>query len=152
MSSYSLLKLVHILAAIVAVGTNLTYFVWLARIKRQPRSEQATVLSGVKALDSRMAGPAYAILPLTGIGMVLVGDIPWSTFWVVLAIVLYIAVGVLAGALFGPALRRQVELVASEDVGSETYAVAAKRTTTFGIITMIPIAAILYLMVIKPTL
>ena len=37
MSSYSLLKLVHILSAIVAGGTNVTYFVWLSRIKRQPR-------------------------------------------------------------------------------------------------------------------
>lgn len=151
MSSYSLLKLVHILSAIIAVGTNVTYFVWLARIKRQPRPEQAVVLGGIKVLDSRLAGPAYAILPLSGIGMVLVGDIPWSTFWVALAIVLYIAVGVAAGALFGPALRKQVDLVASDEAGSQAYAVAAKRTTTFGAITMLPIAAILYLMVIKPT-
>jgi hypothetical protein len=83
--------------------------------------------------------------------MVLVGDIPWSTFWVALAIGLYIAVGVIAGTLFGPALRKQIELVANEDMSSEAYAVAAKRTTMFGAITMLPIGAILYLMVIKPT-
>ena len=150
MSSYSLLKLVHILSAIVAVGTNITYFVWLSRIKRQPRPEQAVVLNGIRALDSRLAGPAYAVLPLTGTGMVLVEDIPWSTFWVAAAIGLYVVVGVVAGAFFGPALRHQVELVASEGGAPEAYAEAARRTTMFGILTMLPIAAILYLMVIKP--
>jgi uncharacterized membrane protein len=150
-SWYSLLKLVHILAAIAAVGTNVTYFVWLARIKGQPRPEQAVVLGGIKALDARLANPAYGILPLTGVGMVLVGDIPFSTFWVALAIGLYVAVGVIAGMLFSPALRRQVELVANAEVGSDAYSEAARRTTMFGAITMLPIAAILYLMVIKPT-
>ena len=150
MSWYSLLKLVHILAAIVAVGTNLTYFVWLARISGQPRPEQAAVLGGIKALDARLANPAYGILPLTGVGMVLVGDIPFSTFWVALAIGLYIAVGVIAGVLFSPALRRQVELVAKDEAGSDAYIEAARRTM-FGAFTMLPIAVILYLMVIKPT-
>jgi uncharacterized membrane protein len=150
-SWYSLLKLVHILAAIVAVGTNVTYFVWLARINGQPRPERAAVLGGIKALDARLANPAYGILPLTGVGMVLVGDIPFSTFWVALAIGLYIAVGVIAGVLFSPALRRQVELVANDEAGSHAYTEAARRTTMFGAFTMLPIAVILYLMVIKPT-
>lgn len=112
MSTYSLLKLVHVVAAIVAVGTNVTYFLWLARIRRHPRSEQAVVLNGLR-------GPA--------------------------------AHRVLAGALFGPALRRQVELVASDEEAPAAYAEVARRTTKFGLLTMLPIAAILYLMVIKPT-
>jgi uncharacterized membrane protein len=40
MNTYSVLKLIHVLAAIVAVGANVTYFVWLSRTRRQP--EQAT--------------------------------------------------------------------------------------------------------------
>ncbi len=54
--------------------------------------------------------------------MVLVEDIPWSTFWVAVAIGLYVVVGVVAGAFFGPALRHQVELVASEGGAPEAYA------------------------------
>ena len=33
---YLPLKLVHVLSAIVAVGTNVTYFVWLAAMKDRP--------------------------------------------------------------------------------------------------------------------
>ncbi|MBA3551290.1 MAG: hypothetical protein H0W27_00260 [Actinobacteria bacterium] len=36
LTTYSWLKLIHILAAIIAVGTNITYFVWLSRTKREP--------------------------------------------------------------------------------------------------------------------
>jgi len=35
-TTYSLLKLVHVLAAIVAVGTNVTYFAWLSRVRKHP--------------------------------------------------------------------------------------------------------------------
>jgi hypothetical protein len=59
-------------------------------------------------------------------------------------------VGVIAGALFGPSLRRQVEL-ATSGADASAYARAANRTTMTGVIAMVPIAAILYVMVIKPT-
>jgi hypothetical protein len=35
-STYLWLKLFHVAAAIVAVGTNVTYFVWLRRAKGDP--------------------------------------------------------------------------------------------------------------------
>jgi uncharacterized membrane protein len=145
---YSLLKLVHVLAAIVAVGTNVTYFAWLAMVRR--RAEQASqVLTGLQALDRRLANPAYAVLPVTGILMVLDGHLGFRTFWIATAIVLYVALAVIAGALFSPSLRRQVELATAEP-GSSAYDRAARRTTVTGVITMVPVAAILYLMVIKP--
>jgi uncharacterized membrane protein len=147
--TYSLLKLVHVLAAILAVGTNVTYFVWLSAARRHP--EQAPhVLPGIRALDARLANPAYVVLPVTGILMVLDGDLGFTTFWVATAIVLYVALAVLAGALFSPSLRRQVEL-ASAGAEPPGYDQAARRTTVAGVITMLPVAAILYLMVIKPT-
>jgi uncharacterized membrane protein len=147
--TYSLLKLVHVLAAILAVGTNLTYFVWLSRARKHP--EQAPhVLPGIRALDARLANPAYVVLPVTGILMVLDADLGFTTFWIGTAIGLYVVLAVVAGALFSPSLRRQVELAAT-GAKPPVYDQAAKRTTVTGVITMLPIAAILYLMVIKPT-
>jgi uncharacterized membrane protein len=149
---YLPLKFVHVLSAIAAVGTNLTYFVWLAAMRSKPQGEQAFALQTIQKLDMRLANPAYAILPITGIIMVLVADgLGFTTFWVLVAIVLYIVVGILAGAVFGPALRRQAELAATGDIGSPTYEAAARRTRTTGITTMLPIAVILYLMLLKPT-
>jgi uncharacterized membrane protein len=149
MTIYLALKLIHVLAAIVAVGTNVTYFVWLSRTRTRPE-QGAYVLPGIKALDARLANPAYVVLPVTGILMVLDADLGFTTFWIITAIILYVAMGLIAGVLFSPALRRQVEIATSGDEPS-VYAEAARRTTVTGIITMVPIAAILYLMVIKPT-
>jgi uncharacterized membrane protein len=98
----------------------------------------------------RLANPAYVVLPITGILMVLDADLGFTTFWIATAIGLYVAVAVIAGAFFGPSLRRQVELAAAAAEPS-IYDQAARRTMAAGVVTMLPIAAILYLMVIKPT-
>ena len=152
MDWYLPLKLVHVLSAIVAVGTNVTYFVWLAAMKGRPPAEQSFALGTIKKLDARLANPAYGILPLTGLIMVLVSD-AWeiTTFWIIAAIILYALVGLIAGALFAPSLRRQTEIVATEGSGAAAYEAAARRTRTTGLLTMLPIAGILYLMVMKPT-
>jgi uncharacterized membrane protein len=150
MDWYLPLKLVHVLSAIVAVGTNVTYFVWLAAMKGRPPTQQAFALDTIKKLDSRLANPAYGVLPLTGVIMVLVADgLGFTTFWIAFAIVLYILVGVIAGAFFAPSLRRQTEL--ASEAGSAAYEAAARRTRTTGLLTMLPVAGILYLMVMKPT-
>ena len=57
--------------------------------------------------------------------------------------------GVIAGAFFAPSLRRQTELAG--EAGSPAYEAAARRTRTTGLLTMLPVAGILYLMVMKPT-
>jgi uncharacterized membrane protein len=146
--TYLWLKLVHILAAIVAVGSNVTYFVWLRRSGSDPARE-AEILRGVRAIDLRLANPAFVVLPITGILMVLDGDLGFTTFWIATAIGLYVALGFIAGAWFGPALRRQAEL-ASAGADPVEYGAAARRTMISGSVTMVPIAAILYLMVMKP--
>lgn len=150
MSGYLWLKLLHILAAIVAVGTNVTYFVWLRLIKARP-GEDIFVLDGLSSLDKRLANPASIVLPVTGIAMVLVGDLSLSTLWIAVAIALYVAMGVFAGAFFAPALRRQLQLARASDRDPKEYATAAQRTTITGAATMVLIGAIVYLMVMKPT-
>lgn len=137
------------MAAIAAVGTNLTYFFWLDRVKTDP-AFAARILPSIQVLDRRLANPGYIVLPITGILMVLEGDLGFTTFWILTAIVLYVVLGAVAGALFVPALRRQISL-AGDGAEHTTYAAAARRTTTTGILTMMPAAAILYLMVLKPT-
>lgn len=150
MDWYLPLKLVHVLSAIVAVGTNVTYFVWLASMKGRAPTQQMFALETVKKLDARLANPAYGVLPLTGVIMVLISDgLGFTTFWIAFAIGLYILVGVIAGAFFAPSLRRQTDLAG--EAGSPAYEAAARRTRTTGLLTMLPIAGILYLMVMKPT-
>jgi hypothetical protein len=58
---------------------------------------------------------------------------------------------VFGGALFAPSLRHQTELVTTDGSGSAAYEAAGRRTRVTGLLTMLPVAGILYLMVLKPT-
>lgn len=108
MTVYVLIKWLHVLAAITALGANLTYGVWLSLASRDQPS-LAFALRGIRFLDSRITNPAYGLLLITGLLTVYVGDLPLSTPWILVALVLYV-ITVLVGILaFGPALRRQDE-------------------------------------------
>lgn len=61
MSAYSVLKLVHFVAAIVAVGANVSYFVWFNGARTAPQAEQVFALRGIKTLDAWLANPAYVV-------------------------------------------------------------------------------------------
>ncbi len=151
MDWYLPLKLIHVLSAIVAVGANLTYFVWLQTMRGRPQPAQSFALETISKVDGRLANPAYVVLPVTGAIMVLIGDIGFTTFWIAGAIGLYVLLGVFGGALFTPALRRLTSIVNSEGPDAPAYAEASRRTKVRGLITMLPVAGILYLMVLKPT-
>ena len=61
MSLVFVLKLIHVLAAITAVGANLTYTYWL-RYAGQDRDRLLWTISGIRRLDNFIATPAYVVL------------------------------------------------------------------------------------------
>ena len=95
MSLFVVVKYIHILAAIVAVGLNISYAVWIVRARRDP-AQMAFALKGVKFLDDRIANPAYGVLLITGLLMVYLVPYPITTLWIAVALVLYAALIVLA--------------------------------------------------------
>lgn len=94
MEPFALLKFVHVLLAIVAVGANLTYGLWLSRAAREPQF-LPFVLRGVKFLDDRVANPSYVLLLLTGGAMAAIGKVPFSRPWLAASLVLYLGISVL---------------------------------------------------------
>ncbi len=72
---YTLLKFIHIAAAITAVGSNITYGVWNALGAREP-AHTGFMLKGIQFLDDRIANPSYGVLFLTGLLMIFIGH--WS--------------------------------------------------------------------------
>ena len=150
MTLYTTLKFIHILLAIIAVGFNISYGIWLSRIQQQPAAA-SWVLRGVKLLDDRVANPAYAFLLVTGVAMVFTAGIPFSTFWVSGSMTLWL-IAVLWGLLmYTPALKRQIQTLDASGFESVEYRSAASRATTIGMVNMLPILLILVLMVFKPT-
>ena len=149
--TYEILKFFHVLLAIVAVGFNASYAIWLARAAREPEHEAFT-LRGVKFLDDRFANPAYGLLLVTGLLMVWVGDLELTQFWLLAALVLY-AVAVGLGALvYTPTLRAQIAALEATGPTSPGYRALAKRGTTVGIVLAVDVIAIVFLMVTKPVL
>ena len=152
MSAYTLVKFFHVLFAIIAVGINASYGIWLARSAKEPEHEPH-VLRTVKFLDDRIANPAYALLLISGIAMVLISDIwDFSTFWVSTALGLFVVTTLVALVVFTPTLRRQVELAEAGDMGSDEYAKLAQRGRLVGMVLGALVVAIVFLMVTKPTL
>jgi uncharacterized membrane protein len=148
---FPLLKWLHVLSAIVAVGANATYGVWLARASRDPQS-LPFALSGVKIIDDRIANPAYGLLLITGLLMVYVARLYLTTPWLLTALILY-AVMILVG-LFGytPTLKNQISLVESHGSESSEYQGMARRGMILGIVVAVLAIAIIFLMVVKPPL
>jgi uncharacterized membrane protein len=142
------LKLIHVLAAITAVGANLTYTYWL-RYAGTDRDRLVWTMKGIRRLDNFIATPAYVVLAVTGVLMVLSGAFSFQTGWIIAAIVLYVIVVILGIALYAPALKRQIA-EAEADPTSSAYAAAASRTNLFGIITTATVLVIVVLMVTKP--
>ena len=148
---YNLLLFIHVAAAITAVGSNVTYGVWNARVRAEPEHLRF-VLAGIKFLDDRVANPAYGVLFLSGLAMVFAGRWSITSLWLVVAIVLFIAIAVLGFAVFTPLLRRQIELAGSNQTGSPEFVALSRRSAMLGPALGLLVVVILAMMVFKPTL
>ena len=103
---YTTVKFIHILLAIIALGFNATYGVWLARAQQHPEHLDFA-LRGVKFLDDYFANPAYLLLLVSGLTMVFVaGYNILTTFWLLTALVLWLIAIVLGYAVYTPTLSR----------------------------------------------
>jgi uncharacterized membrane protein len=148
---YLLLKLLHVIAAIVAFGSNITYGVWIMSASRNPDALLFT-LRVIKRLDDRMANPAYGLLLLTGIAMVFVGGLSVTASWLITALVLYVAL-VLVGLLgYTPTLKAQIDSLDRKGRDSKEFGSLARRGQLLGMVIGVLVVLILILMVLKPTI
>jgi uncharacterized membrane protein len=148
---FSILKWIHVLSAIVAVGANLTYGIWLARTARRSDVLPFT-LQTIKLIDDRIANPAYVLLLITGLAMVFVLPLPLTTPWLLTALVLYVILVLVGLAGYTPTLRRQIQVLDRKGSQSPDYQALARRGTILGIVLGVLAIAIVFLMVVKPGL
>jgi uncharacterized membrane protein len=148
---YNLLKFLHVLLAIVAIGFNASYGVWLARAGREPQ-HLGHVLRGIKTLDDKFANPAYVLLLVTGILTALVGNIPFEAFWIAASIVLWVVLVGVGLGVYTPTLRKQIALVEGGGSDSPEYQRLARRGLLVGGLLAAIVIIIVFLMVTKPML
>ena len=150
MSWYLLLKYVHVLLAITAFGSNVTYAIWSGWAGTDP-AKMSFALRGIKFLDDQVANPAYLLLAVTGLTLAAVGHLPYTTPWITTAIIFY--VGLVVGfAFYSPAVVAQIRAVESAGLGSRAYQAAATRQTVVGSVLLVMALALIFMMVVKPRL
>jgi uncharacterized membrane protein len=142
-------KWIHVLAAITAVGANVTYGIWIARASREPKV-LPFVLRNIRVIDNRLANPCYGLLLVTGVAMALLLPIPLTTHWLLTAIVLYVAAALIGILAYAPVLREQIRLLDSVGLEAPGYAAAARKGTLLGILVTLDAVIIVFLMVAKP--
>ncbi|MBI3748170.1 MAG: DUF2269 family protein [Chloroflexi bacterium] len=148
MSPFLALKVVHIVLAILAVGTSVTSTFWLARAGVD-RDRLVWALDGARLFDRRIANPAYVLVLLTGIAMVATGTYRFDQGWIDAAIGLYLLIAAFGIVVFRPAARLQ-RAEAAADPTSAAYARIAARTWWYSWLTVAVVAMIVVLMVTKP--
>ena len=95
---FIVLKFLHVLFAIIAVGFNAAL-----RPADRPRQRRAGTddrvmrfaLRTVKVMDDYVANPCYVLLLITGVGMVHAAGYPWSLMWIHGSLALLVIIAVL---------------------------------------------------------
>lgn len=151
MNWYLTFKYLHVLFAITAVGANLTYAVWGARAKSD-KEHLGFALRGIKFLDDRVANPAYGGLLISGLAMTIIGPVSLTkTRFAQLGLLGFIVVAAIAGALYTPTLKKQIQALDESGPESPAFRALDQRGTIVGIVIGVALALIVLDMVFKPT-
>lgn len=145
----SAILIVHILAAIVAFGSNATYFVWLRRALDNP-TERAFILATIRVMENWLVNPSYVLAGITGLWLVERTGRAFNTAWIELSIALFVVNMGINGAVYRRTLRRQIELADEPD--SEEYRKVNRRANVIGIVVTLLLVCLVYLMVDRPAL
>jgi len=142
------LKSLHVLSAIVAVGSNATYGLWSARARRASPADLGFALRGIKFIDDSMANPAYGVLLVTGLIMAFTTyDIVRT--WILIGIGLFLVAAV-GGLFYGRTLAQQIAVLDSHGADSPEYAAVDARARGIGIFLAVALVAVVFVMVFKP--
>jgi len=145
---YLLLKYLHVLLAITALGSNITYAVWKALSAREP-AHAPFALKGIAFIDNRVANPAYGGLLITGLVLLAVGQVGFRG-WVIAALILFALLIVVAIGFYSRVVRQQIQVMDAEGVESAAYKRLDGQAMIYGIISLVIALAIVFMMVVKP--
>ncbi len=145
---YLLLKYLHVLLAITAVGSNITYGVWKTLGAREP-AHAPFALRGIAFIDNRVANPAYGGLLITGLILLAVGEVGFRG-WVIAALILFALLIVVAVGFYSRVVRQQIKVMDAEGVASVAFKRLDSQAMTYGIISLVIALLIVFLMVVKP--
>ena len=122
---------------------------WLRIGERDPE-HLAFTIRGIRAIDRRVANPAYALLLVTGLAMAGLTGVPLTRGWLAVALALYLAAALVGYFVFGPVVRRELAALERGGVSDPEYLRFRVHARRLGILTTTVVLVILALMVTKP--
>ena len=156
MSTYFVLKWLHVLSSVLLVGTGFGTAFYCFFVNRSGNLQaQAVVNRLVVRADTWFTTPAAIFQPLSGIALAQLAGWPISTPWLAASIALF----ALAGACWLPVLWLQwrmaqmAEAAAAQDSAlPPAFARYARRWEVLGYPAFVAMLGVFYLMVGKPAL
>lgn len=149
-SAYLLVKMIHILGAIVGLGFTMTFPVIMARALGTPGAMPFALRT--VAVLARVGTWAFTITIVTGLVMGWLGALDWKALWFAASMVIAFSAMGIAGAVATPTLRKQIELV---DQGPEAIPELQRlgmRSRKVGMLLQLHSLTLIGLMIFKPTL
>src|SRR6202171_3631913 len=145
---YTLLKYLHVRLAIIALGSNITYAVWKTLAAREP-AHALFALRGIAFIDNRVANPAYGLLLITGLALVVITQ--WGLRgWIIAALILFALLIIVAIGFYSRVFRQQIEVLEKEGQASAAYKRLDGQGMIYGIVSLVIALAIVFLMGVKP--
>lgn len=158
--AYNLVLLLHITCAIVGFGGVLLNGVYASRARQLPPEQNLAVMEVNSFVSMKVAEVFIYLVPLFGLGLVSMGDWPWSSLWVWLSLVIYVLALGLSHGVVMPTVKKmltlQREMVAAGPPAGGPPPQAAeleamgKRVGGVSMVLDLSLVAILVLMIWKP--
>lgn len=147
-TAYTVVKYIHIILAIIAVGFNSSYGIILA-VAGKNKELLDFALRTIRVLDNRFANPAYAGLVVSGLGMLHLGKISIRTHWVLGSLGLLLVMVPLA-IVYARLTRKQLAALAAEGPDGAEYQRIGRINMISGLAMYAIVFVILGFMVFKP--
>lgn len=147
-TAYTVVKYLHILLAIIAVGFNMSYGIIL-RVAGRNKELLQFALRTIRVLDNRFANPAYAGLVFTGLGMLHLGKISIRSHWVLGSLGLLLLILPLA-VVYARLTRKQLAALEAEGPDGAEYQRLGRINLIGGLGMYVLVLIIIGLMVAKP--
>ncbi len=148
MNWFLLLKTLHVLSAIIAVGANATYGLWSA-LGRRSSDNLGFALRGIKFVDDRVANPAYGALLVTGLIMAFTTYSITRT-WILAGLGLFVVAAAAGAGVYSQTLKKQIQVLDARGKDSTEYRAADGRARGVGIFLAVLLVSAVFVMVFKP--
>jgi uncharacterized membrane protein len=150
MNWYGILKLLHVLSAIVWMGGGIALTIVLLRVLgTRDRATLAQLVPQVAKFMGSVGGPASGLLLLTGIAMVFAGKLTFKAPWIGLGFGGIIVLGAYGGLVMSKRMEALERAAKGGDDAVLAGAGAKVRQSSMILISIM--AAIVAVMVLKPT-